>query len=365
MTQELVAYNSSILNNDVDWAGAADDGIGIGWAGGQAGCGAYILPPYYPIYVSHTTCRIVSNFGNAAFTMKVYDDDGPNGGPGTLLDSVWVDAVDGQAGDHAYPLTIPFWLTEGGLYVQWYMQGANVNLAQDVLAPFSLRSYEIVQGAWADYRDREIADFHLGLRMGQLPTQDVGVGTIDQPDDGQVISTSTPVRVYVRNFGNLAITNIPVNYQYNGGSAVTQNYNGPVIPPGDSVLFMFAQPLLALVASTGQLCTWTSYVGDNISNNDTACVQIQISPVGIDELNGARLGLSPVPASTQLIISGLPAGSTRLEVFDMTGASRIDVRTATSGGPALLPVTSLANGAYVLRATNGSFGTTARFVVTR
>ncbi len=365
ITQELVAYNSAILNNDVDWAGTADDGIGIGWAGGQAGCGAYILPPYYPIYVSHTTCRIVSNFGNAAFTMKVYDDDGPNGGPGTLLDSVWVDAVDGQAGDHAYPLTTPFWLNDGGLYVQWYMQAANVNLAQDILAPFSLRSYEVIQGAWAEYRDREIADFHLGLRMGQTPTQDVGVSTINQPIDGQVLSANTPVRVYVRNFGNLSITNIPVNYQYSGGSVVTQNYNGPVIAPGDSTLFMFAQPLLALVASSGQLCTWTSYVGDTTSSNDTSCVQIQISPVGIDELSGVRMGLAPVPANTQLVITGLPSGNTRLEVFDMTGASRIDLRTSISDGPARIPVASLANGAYLLRATNGSFGTTARFVVAR
>lgn len=362
ITQELVAYATNILNNDVDWAGQSDDGIGIGWTGGQAGCGAYILPPYYPIYVSHTTCRIVSNFGNAPFTMKVYDDNGPGGSPGTLLDSVWVDAANGQAGDHAYPLNTPFMLTDGGLYVQWYMQGQNVNIAQDIAAPYSLRSYEVIQGAWADYRDREIADFHLGLRMGQLPVQDVGCSSMDQPVDGAVITANTAVRTWVRNYGNLAITNIPVNYQYNGGSVVTQNYNGPVIPPGDSVLFMFAQPLLALVPSNGALCTWSSYVGDNIANDDTTCVQIMISQVGIEEQNGVQLRLSPVPATDRLRIDGLPAGLCRFEVYDMTGALRMD-RSQRVAGPLELPVDHLADGAYVLRATSGRQSTTARFVV--
>lgn len=364
VTQELVAYNPDILNNDVDWAGTADDGVGIGWTGGEAGCGAYILPPYYPIYVSHTTCRIVSNFGNAPFTMKVYDDDGPNGGPGTLLDSVWVDATNGQAGDHAYPLHTPFMLNDGGLYVQWYMQGQNVNIAQDIAAPFSLRSYEVIQGAWADYRDREIADFHLGLRMGQLPVQDVGCGSMDQPVEGAVLTANTAVRTWVRNYGNLAITNIPVNYQYNGGSVVTQNYNGPVIAPGDSVLFMFAQPLLSLVPSSGSLCTWTSYLGDGIVNDDTTCVNIMISQVSVEEHEGVQLHLSPVPANDRLRIEGLPAGSARIEVYDMTGAVRID-RVQRVNGAVLVPVASLADGAYVLRATAGTVSAMARFIVAR
>lgn len=365
VTQELVAYDVELLNNAVDWAGPDDDLIGIGWVGGQAGCGAYILPPSYPSYVTHTTCRIVSNFGLVGFTMKVYDDDGPNGTPGTLLDSVFVDQADGQAGDHEYPLASPFMLTDGGLYVQWYMQGPNVNLAQDITGPFSLRSYEVIQGAWAEYRDREIADFHLGLRMGQIPEPDAGCMTIDQPLDGAIIATSTPVRMWVRNFGNVPVSGIECSYQFGASSAVTQLYAGVPIPAGDSILFMFAQPLVPIVAASGELCVWTDLDGDVDATNDTTCISITLSPVGILEQETVRLRLSPVPASNVLFVDGLSAQVDELQVFDMTGALRKRVAPRRGGGASLINVKDLAEGAYILRAIGRGESITARFVVER
>lgn len=364
ITQEVVAYDTTLLNNDIDWAGQFDDGIGIGWTGGQAGCGAYILPPFYPIYVSHTTCRIMSNFGNVGFTMKVYDDDGPDGSVGTLLDSVYVDAADGQAGDHAYALAQPFMLDSGGLYVQWYMEGQNVNIAQDINPPFSLRSYEVIQGAWANYRDREIADFHLGLRMGFVPAPDAGVGTIDQPDDGQTIGGSTNVRIWIHNYGNVPLTGIPCNYSFNGGSPVTQTYNGPDIAPGDSVLFMFAQPLVPLQQASGPLCAWTSYNNDLTSGNDTTCITINMV-VGVQENAAVRLRMSPVPASSDLLIDGMPRAAVRLEVYDMTGALRMERSARNVSGPVRLDVANLADGAYVLRAITDAAQFTGRFEVQR
>lgn len=364
LVQEVVAYDTTLLNNDIDWAGPSDDGIGIGWTGGQAGCGAYILPPFYPIWVSHTTCRIVNNLGNVGFTMKVYDDDGPDGSVGTLLDSVFVDATDGQAGDHAYALAEPFMLDSGGLYVQWYMAGVNVNLAQDITPPFSLRSYEVIQGAWADYRDREIADFHLGLRMGFVPAPDAGVGTIDQPDEGQTIGGSTAVRIWLHAYGNVPLTAIPCHYSFNGGSVVTQTYNGPEIDPGDSVLFMFAQPLVPLSQASGPLCAWTSYPDDLTTGNDTSCVNINMV-VGLEENADVRLRMSPVPTSNTLVIEGLPRATVRLEVYDMTGALRMERALRNVTGPAMLNVASLADGAYVLRAVTTAAQFTARFEVQR
>ncbi|MBK9759786.1 MAG: T9SS type A sorting domain-containing protein [Flavobacteriales bacterium] len=365
LTQELVAYDETLLNNAVDWAGATDDGLGIGWTGGQAGCGVYILPASYPSYVSHTTCRIMSNFGNVPFSMVVYDDDGVDGAPGTLLDSVFVDALDGQPGDHEYPLTSPLMLTDGGLYVLWYMNGINVNLAQDIQGPFSLRSYEVIQGAWADYRDREIADFHLGLRMGQVPSPDAGCLTLDQPDEGQQITTSTAVRMWVRNFGNVPLTGIPCNYSFNQSSAVTQNYNGPAIDPGDSVLFMFAQPLVPISNATGPLCVWTEQTNDVDHLNDTTCVNISLTAVSISENSIVRLRLSPVPASSTLRIEGLPSNTLRLEIFDMTGAMRSAHSLQRVGGIAQIPVYDLAEGAYVLRVITDGASVTERFVVQR
>jgi len=364
LTQEIVAYDTTLLYNDVDWAGTADDGIGISWNGGSAGCGMYILPPFYPINVSHTTCRIVSNFGNVGFTMRVYDDDGPEGTPGTLLDSVYVQAIDAQAGDHAYPLAEPFTLDSGGLYVLWYMEAANVSLAQDIVAPFSLRSYEVIQGAWAEYRDREIADFHLGLRMSIIPEPDAAAVSFDQPVDGQTLGASTAVRINIHNNGNLPVTGIPCGYSFNGGSPVTQTYNGPAISPGGEVLFMFAQPLVPLADASGPLCAWTSLSGDVDGGNDTTCITISTA-VGIAENGIVRMRLAPVPASTMLTIDGLPRAAVRFEVFDMTGALRMERSLRNVSGPTVLPVDQLAGGAYVLRAITDTAQFTGRFVVQR
>ncbi len=364
LVQELVAYDTTLLNNDVDWAGAQDDGIGIGWNGGDGGCGAYILPPFYPSYVSHTTCRISSNFNNVGFTMKVYDDNGPDGAPGDLLDSVFVSPNDAQPGDHVYPLVQPFMVDSGGVYVQWYMQGANVNLAQDIQAPFSLRSYEVIQGTWADYRDREIADFHLGLRMGQVPSPDAGCLTLDAPDNGQVIGASTAVRMWLRNFGNVPITGIPCNYRFEANSAVSQTYNGPAINPGDSVLFMFAQPLVPLQNANGDLCVWTSLNNDVDGLNDTICVNITLT-VGLAENIAQPMRLWPTPATNTLHLDGLNAREARLEVIDMTGALRLSRNLRSGGGPMTMDVSSLAEGAYVLRAITDLGTVLGRFVVQR
>ena len=287
---------------------------------------------------------------------------GEDGGVGTLLDSVYVAPEDGQAGDHAYALAEPFMLDSGGLYVLWYMDGQNVNLAQDITGPFSLRSYEVVQGAWAEYRDREIADFHLGLRMGFVPTPDAGAGSIDQPDDGQVIGGSTAVRIWLHNYGNVPITGIPCNYRFNGGSVVSQTYNGPEIAPGQETLFMFAQPLVPLSEATGPLCAWTSFPDDLTAGNDTSCVNITTA-VGLEENAGVRLRLSPMPTSAMLTIDGLPRTAVRVEIFDMTGASRLERSMPSTSGPLTLNVATLADGAYVLRAVTETAQFTGRFVV--
>jgi hypothetical protein len=272
--------------------------------------------------------------------------------------------VDAQAGNHAYPLSTPFMLESGGLYVLWYMGGQNVNLAQDVNPPFSLRSYEVIQGAWADYRDREIADFHLGLRMGQLPEPDAGASTLDQPDDGQVIGSSTAVRMWLRNFGNVPVTGIPCNYRFAANSVVSQTYNGPAIDPGDSTLFMFAQPLVPFENASGELCVWTGLNNDVDATNDTTCVNITLA-VGIGEQAIAPLRLWPVPAQEVLHLEGLPADVRQVDIHDMTGALRLSRTARNVRVLEHIAIRELPPGAYVMRAIGTSSTLTARFTVQR
>lgn len=362
LTREVDAYDVTQNVMTVDWAANGDDGIGIGWNGGNGGVGAYILPPFHPCQVTGTTIRIASNFGNAAFTLKVYDDDGPDGAPGTLLDSVMVPAVDGQAGDHVYPTTAPLLVTSGGLYVEWYMMAPDVNIAQDVQEPFSLQSYEVLQGVWAAYRDRDIADFHLGLRVEQTPFHDAGCSGVVGISPGQTVSQPTTVTTLIRNYGNLALTNVPVNYRFASGPITSQTYTGPAIIPGASALFSFTQQLQPAATVTGDLCVWTSLADDEHDENDSTCFSIDVV-AGLEDLQRVDITLAPNPVRDELRIAGLPAGRLEVEVFDARGARVPVERLGTAPGTLRLDTQALPDGPYLLRVRTSDRLATARFVV--
>ncbi len=361
MEREVVVYSPTANINKVSWAGLTDDGLGLAWNGGDGGIGAYIMPPFYPCQITGTTVRITSNIGSN-FCMKVYDDDGVDGGPGTLLDSVMVQAANGGVGDHVYPLNSAIQVTQGGYYVVWYMVGANVNIAVDKVGPFSLRCYEVLGGAWSEYRDRISTDFHLGLQIQQAPFLDVGVAGLIGITNGQTISASTVVKALVQNYGNTPASGFPVNYSFNGGPVVTQNYTGSNIAPGNSAIMTFTQPLLPLVSATGKLCVWTSAITDNQGQNDTTCVNIDVA-AGINELDRVELTVLPNPARDLVSVEGSPAGQLSFQVLDVHGRQVMVGERFSQGERWTLDIGGLADGAYVLRSMMGSTVFHGRFLV--
>ena len=361
--QELSVYDPTAPVLNIDWAGTTDDGVGLGWDGGDGGVGTYISFPSYPAYISGTTVRISSNTGPSGFTMKVFDDDGPNGTPGTLLDSVFVAGAQAGPGDHVYPLSSPITLLSGGVYVQWYMQGPNVNIARDIVPPFSLHSYEVLANVWAEYRDRSIADFHLGVQVTVPPVLDAGCSAFFGLIDGLNVGGPTVVRTWVRNYGNQPINGFPVSYQFASDPVVTQNFGGPPIGPGDSSLFNFSQQFIPIVNGPATLCAWASYPGDNDALNDTNCVSININ-VGIREADRDVLSVHPVPANDVLMIRGV-AERGLIRILDATGREVERTTVIPSGGLVMVDVNDLPTGQYhVLLITQEHFHS-ARFVVAR
>lgn len=362
MEREIGVYAPAVTGIPVSWAGASDDGLGLAWNGGDGGIGVYIIPPYYPCQITGTTIRITSNSGSN-FNMKVYDDDGPGGGPGTLLDSVLVTAVNGGPGDHVYPLAgSNIQVTDGGYYVVWYMLGPNVNIAVDVLGPFSMQCHEVLGGAWAEYRARTTTDFHLGLRIEQPPFLDVGVAGLIGISNGQSISGPTTIQALVHNYGNTPANGFPVSYSYNNGAVVTQNYTGSNIAPGNSGVITFTQQLVPLDNSTGSLCVWTAAGTDVLNQNDTSCVGVNVQ-VGIVEQDGLRVRLFPDPAMDRLSVEGLPDGEARIWVLDTQGRTAWSTKLAVSGGRVQLDVSGIPNGNYVLRFASADRLLHGRFTV--
>ncbi len=305
--------------------------------------------------------RIVSNAGLVGYTMKVYDDDAPGGLPGTLLDSVQIAAAQVTVGDQVIPLSAPLTINSGGVYVQWYMLGANITIAQDITPPFSLQTYEVIDGVWAEYRDRTIQDFFLGLRLAQAPVNDVGCTGFFGLADGQAIGSQTAVRAWIRNFGNQPASAFDVHYRFGQGTVVTQAYNGPVINPGQQQLFTFSTYYIPTADDTDDLCAWTSMAGDDLASNDTACVLVN-TYVGIEEGILSQVRFVPVPADDVMRVEGLSPGLWDLRVADAAG--RV-VRSASAQGssPVIIGTADLMAGAYTLLLRGESGAAAKRFVI--
>lgn len=277
--------------------------------------------------------------------MKVYADDGDNFSPGTLLDSVFIAPADATPGDKVVPLTAPLIITGGGVYVQWYMLGANINIAQDITPPFSLRTYEVLDGTWAPYRDAENVDFHLGLRLEQSPVYDVACTGFFALDDGQQIATPTAVRIWLRNDGNQPTSGFPISYQYGSAPVVTQNYAG-VLAPGAQELVTFNTAFTPTADATDALCAWADWTLDINSDNDTSCVQLQ-TWVGLEELTATPVQVWPNPTRDVMAVAGLAPGVYRFTLMDATGRSVRDEQVQATGAPIQLALGAQAEGTYV------------------
>jgi hypothetical protein len=56
------------------------------------------------------------------------------------------------------PLSTPVRIDSGGIYIGWYMTGSNIALGMETTRPFSLRSYEVLNDTWSDFRFRDVQD---------------------------------------------------------------------------------------------------------------------------------------------------------------------------------------------------------------
>jgi hypothetical protein len=165
---ELQVVDTTTASILLTFDNGTDAGLGgLGWQGGGGGAGIEFVPPFYPCQVTQVRAFIAANANFAGFAMMILDDDGPNGTPNTVLDSVWVDGVSViTSAWNNVTLTAPLTIDSGSFYVAWMMGGDGISLGQNQLGPFSNRTFEVLgmasnPVAWSDYRYREIEDLMI------------------------------------------------------------------------------------------------------------------------------------------------------------------------------------------------------------
>ena len=220
------------------------DGIpamgGISWNGGNGGIGYYMRPAFYPCQINGYRLMIASDPMANGCHLKIFDDDGPNGGPGTMLDSTYASPSSYVIGVNSLIPTVgnPINITRGGFYVLWLMPpGGSVALARDNTLPISNRSYEYVGGTWEPCRFRFTEDYFLGVtvNMGQSVTASTTLNAC--LGDTAEVTISHPTLTGVANAW-LRMTYNPDSLTYVGFNSLNPAFSGMMLSGGNGVLTM-------------------------------------------------------------------------------------------------------------------------------
>ncbi|HEX2786519.1 MAG TPA: T9SS type A sorting domain-containing protein [Ignavibacteria bacterium] len=131
-------------------------GGGTSWSGGTGSIGTYFIPPVHPVRIDTVHFYIDANPNLVGFFAQIYDDDGPNGAPGTQL---FNQAITNPAAGliRRVPVT-GVNIASGGFYVIWTMNGESIALSSNNIPPISRRSIEGFGGVFGPFREGQLED---------------------------------------------------------------------------------------------------------------------------------------------------------------------------------------------------------------
>ena len=294
--QKIVAVSTTQAQYALDYSDGIPDGTGLSWNGGGGGIGVFIEPPVYPAQING--CQFLVTAQPAVpvdCSVMLYDDSGPNGTYGNLLDSVYVSASTIFVGSYTTVLfpNAPFYKTSGGYYLVWYMGGAGVSIGRDLTPPTSQQAYEILGSAWARYRDMYTEDFCLGLLAANapFPAANFTLDTTQMPTISFTdVSTNSP-NSWFWDFG------------FNNDTSVVQNPS-----------YTYSQN------GTYTVCLAVT----NTLGSDTVCKTVTIRGIGLEEGALPQWQLYPNPTSGALTLQlpyGMDAKKVMLRASNALGQS--------------------------------------------
>ncbi len=190
---QLTYSTGGTSNGSINWSGGSgDDGVGV-----------YMEPPIYPATIASLE-YFVSGVGGEYFLAHIYDDNGPNGTPGTLLysDSVPATNVTTNAWN-VVTLSSTVTINSGGFYIAWLQGGANVAIATETAGPISFRSYEILGGQWAPYRSNSDQEFLIRANITGYPCLNTaGFNFTTNQNSATFSNASSGATTYFWDFGD-------------------------------------------------------------------------------------------------------------------------------------------------------------------
>ncbi len=124
------------------------------------------------------------------------------------------------------------------------------------------------------FTDLGRSDYVAVFKFGTDLDYDVGVAEITAPVSG-TLSNSETISLKLQNYGLQSVGNFTVSYQIDGGTVITENFNG-TIAPHDSALFSFATPAdLSIEGHTYTITARTNLSTDQDVNNDAITASVE------------------------------------------------------------------------------------------
>ena len=139
-------------------------------------------------------------------------------------------------------------------------------------------------------RKNRVSAFKLAPDFGN----DVGIIALVNPINSS-LSSSEQITVTIRNFGSNTQTSIPVSYSVDGGTVVTETFNG-VLEGTSSVNFTFSVPAnLGNVGQSYEISAATNLPSDEDNDNDSFTTQVKNlypNDVGVTSIDAPSTGLT-------------------------------------------------------------------------
>ncbi|MFC5271258.1 T9SS type A sorting domain-containing protein [Adhaeribacter terreus] len=165
-----------------------------------------------------------------------------------------------------------------------------------------------------------------------LAPNDAGVSAITTPNSGCSLTATEIVTITVNNFGTANLSNIPVSYTINGGTAVNEIVAGP-IAPGATATYSFTVTANLSAPGSYSIVASASLNGDTISNNNSF----------------TKVVVSSAPAAIPTITAGGPT------TFCAGGSVVLTAASTTPGAT----YTWFKDGVAITGATSATYSATA------
>ena len=306
----------------------------------------------------------------ATFNARIYDADGPNSTPNTLI---FEELVDCSAGDQWYLVDLsgaPVVDEDGIFYVAWAQTSvSNVYMGLDQTAPISRNTWEGGGGGWSPYRENETSEAMIRCMVGEgaipEPIIDCTPDTVEFEDT--VVGDTTYFDLTVANIGaagdlilNTIIFNgVPLNLVY-----VVEGFTqGMAIAPGEEAILS-----IRFTPPTPMLWQSDMEIGSNASNGDAhvQCIGTGLPSVSVGdtpENSPVTFELrqnTPNPFNPVTFIEySIPQnGNVQLTVYNSLGEEitrLVDGQVSAGHHTAVFDGASLGSGIYFYRITTEGF----------